>query len=489
MINDQSQSPQSITESKIPLYVDLDGTLIKSDMLHESVILLMKLNLLYIFMLPFWLLKGKANLKYQIARHVNIDASLLPYNASFLQYLKSQAAQGRALYLATASNEKYANNVAEHLGIFRGILASGDKINLTGRNKCDAIARHNQQQTGNNEYDYAGNAKVDLKVWSAARKAIVVNPHGGVIPELEKTGKLEQTFKENKFTVLSYIKAIRVHQWLKNLLILVPVLTAHLWSDKTAVMQALLAVLAFSLCASSVYVLNDMLDLAADRAHPRKRNRPFASGAIPLTHGMVLLFVALAAGFYIASKLSVYFIICLLIYYFITLAYSFYLKSLIVLDVITLACLYTIRIIAGMVAIAVVPSFWLIAFSMFLFFSLALLKRCSELDTAQKLNVGKAWGRGYLVEDSSLLYAMGVANGYLSVLVLALFINSPDIAQRYTHPIGLWLLCPLVLFWVSYMWFKAWRGQVSDDPLVFAIMDKGSQFVLLCCVLVSVLSV
>lgn len=474
-------------DEMLPLYVDLDGTLIKSDLLVESIVLLFKQNPLYIILFPFWLLKGRAQLKHEIARRVDLDASLLPYNPRFLEYLKTQSTLGCKLYIATASNEKYARAVANHLDIFDDVLASGEQRNLKGHGKLEAIKQHNSEAGG--DFAYAGDSHADLKVWHDAAQAIVVNPHRGVLNEVEKTGKLVQSFEERGNSFMSYIKAIRMHQWLKNMLIFVPVLTAHLWSDQSAVMNALLAVIAFSLCASSVYVMNDMLDLAADRAHPRKCKRPFASGDIPLTHGIVLILALLLAGFYIATYLPLLFMLCLTGYYITTLAYSFYLKSLFVVDVIILACLYTMRIIAGMLAIQVAPSFWLIAFSMFLFFSLALLKRVSELDTAKKHSVNKAWGRQYMVEDMNLLIPMGITNGFLSVLVLALFINSQDVAERYSFPMGLWMLCPLVLFWVSYMWFQAWRGKVSDDPLVFAIMDRGSQAVLLLCVLAIVLSV
>ena len=480
-----SETSSTTNASQVPLYIDLDGTLLRSDMLLESVLVLLKSNPLYIFMLPVWLYQGKAYLKYMIASRVDIDVSTLPYHSTFLDYLRAEAASGRALYLASASTSKLVNKIAGYLGIFQGVLASDEKLNLSGQKKLAAIEQHNKTSA----FDYAGNSRVDMGVWVQARKAIVVNPNRGILNAVDKTGKLGAHFDDRKNTGLSVIKAIRVHQWLKNMLIFVPVLTAHQWHESNAVLQASLAVLAFSFTASSVYVLNDILDLAADRAHPRKCFRPFASGDISIMHGLMMIPVLLVAGFFIAGQISTFFLLCLATYYAITLAYSLRLKSVLVIDVIVLACLYTIRIIAGMIAIDVPPSFWLIAFSMFIFFSLAILKRCAELNTASEHHKAEAWGRKYLVSDKNLLYVMGVTSGYIAVLVLALFIHTPDVAQRYSQPIGLWLLGPLVLFWVSYMWFKVWRGEQMDDPLVFAIMDRGSQLMLLASVVVILLSI
>jgi 4-hydroxybenzoate polyprenyltransferase len=467
-----------------PLYVDVDGTLLRTDLLAESFFALVKRNILYLFLIPFWLLRGRAWLKQQIAERVDIDVEVLPYHTEFLDYLRNESGRGRELYLATASNGKFARAIADHLGCFTDVLASDAHNNLKGSHKLAAmLERH-----GEGGFDYAGNAGVDLKIWPHAREAILVAPHRGVARAAQQLGNVTHVFSDRGTGPVTYLRAIRVHQWLKNLLLFVPVLTAHLWTDMTAISNALLGFAAFSLSASSVYLLNDLLDLPADRRHPNKRKRAFAAGDIPLLNGALLMLLLLGTGIAIGYQLSALFFGILLLYLVITLSYSLYLKSVAIVDVVLLAGLYTLRIIAGAAAIAVIPSFWLLAFSMFIFYSLALVKRCSELDTVKRLQGEAAWGRNYMVADMGVLFSMGIASGYASVLVLALFINSPDVIERYSHPEGLWLLCPTIIFWVSHIWLKAARGEIHDDPLVFAIVDRGSQLVILSCTLISVLS-
>jgi 4-hydroxybenzoate polyprenyltransferase len=480
-VNDTASAKEG---TSTPLYVDVDGTLLRTDLLAESFFALVKRNLLYLFLIPFWLLRGRAWLKQQIAERVTIDVDVLPYHTEFLDYLRNEAGQGRELYLATASNEKFARAIADHLGCFTGVLASDAHGNLKGRHKLAAmLERH-----GEGGFDYAGNAAVDLKIWPHAREAILVAPRRGVLRVAQLQGNVTHVFSDRGTGPITYLHAIRVHQWLKNLLLFVPILTSHQWSDMTTISNALLGFAAFSLCASSVYLLNDLLDLPADRRHPNKRRRPFAAGTIPLVNGALLMLLLLGAGISIGYQLSGLFFGILLLYLVITLSYSLYLKSVAIVDVVLLAGLYTLRIIAGAAAIAVIPSFWLLAFSMFIFYSLALVKRCSELDTVKRMQGEAAWGRNYMVSDMGVLFSMGIASGYSSALVLALFINSPDVVERYSHPQGLWLLCPTIIFWVSHIWLKAARGEIHDDPLVFAIVDRGSQLVILSCTLISVLS-
>jgi len=467
-----------------PLYVDVDGTLLRTDLLAESFFALLKHNPLYLFLVPFWLLRGRAWLKQQVAERAHIDVEVLPYHTEFLEYLRSEAERGRKLYLATASNGKFARDIAAHLGCFTGVLASDAHSNLKGGHKLAAMLdRH-----GEGGFDYAGNAAVDLKIWPHARAAILVAPLRGVEKAAQKLGNVTHVFSDGAAGPLTYLHAMRVHQWLKNLLLFVPLLTAHQWSNMLAISDALVGFAAFSLCASSFYLLNDLLDLPADRRHPNKRRRPLAAGRIPLLHGALLMLLLLGTGIGIGYQLSGLFFITLLLYLTITLIYSLYLKSVAIVDVVILACLYTLRIIAGAAAISVPLSFWLLVFSMFIFYSLALVKRCSELDSVSLMQGEASWGRNYRVSDLSALFSMGVASGYLSILVLALFINSPDVIERYHYPQGLWLLCPTIIFWISRIWLKAARGEIHDDPLVFAVSDRGSQLVILACALISVLS-
>jgi 4-hydroxybenzoate polyprenyltransferase/phosphoserine phosphatase len=456
-----------------PLCVDLDGTLLRTDLLVESVFALFKQNILYVFLLPIWLLKGKAHLKQQVADRVDMDISLLPYHDDFLAYLRQEHAQGRRLVLATASNEKFAEAVALFLGIFHDVLASNATTNLSGQRKLKRL----QELFGNKGFDYAGNAMVDLPLWKHAEQAVLVNPERGVKAAAELQGPIAQVFDDREGHPLKrYLKALRLHQWLKNLLVFVPLLMAHRFGDVALVWQAVLAFFAFGLCASSVYLLNDLLDLPDDRQHPSKRRRPFAAGSVSIVHGALLIPVLLAVSFGIALLLSIEFAGVLALYYAITLAYSLRLKQAALVDVLILAGLYTIRIIAGAAAVSVEPSFWLLAFSMFLFLSLALVKRFTELLTLQQAERENVSGRGYTAVDLETLSQFGSASAYMAILVLALYINSEAVWDLYTHPQVIWLLCPLLLYMVMRIWMMARRDELHEDPVVFVIRDRRSQW-------------
>jgi 4-hydroxybenzoate polyprenyltransferase/phosphoserine phosphatase len=453
-----------------PLCVDLDGTLIRSDLLLESLMLLAKRNPLYLFWAPFWLLRGKAVFKSQIARRIEFDASALPYNREFLDWLQAQRRQGRTLWLCTASNERLATRVASHLNLFEGVMASDDATNLVGGRKAAKLI----ERFGELGFDYCGNEHRDLAIWEHAQGAIVVA--GG--PRLEKVvasnGNLVRTFPSQARAGPALIRALRPHQWAKNMLILVPLLAAHQLTVPGSLIKGLLGVAAFCLCASSVYVVNDLLDLTADRVHPRKCKRPFAAGDLSIITGLILAAALLGSAVLIAAVLPPRFVLVFATYYLITVAYSLILKGRVIVDAMTLAGLYTLRVIAGAAAVSVPLSFWLLLFSVFLFLSLAFVKRYAELDTLRRQQRLKAVGRGYIVADLPVLQSLGSSAGYLSVLVLALYINSPDIQSLYHHPKVIWMLCVLMLYWVSRVWMKAQRGEMHDDPVVFAMKDKIS---------------
>lgn len=426
-----------------PLGVDLDGTLIRTDLLVESVFALLKRNVLFVFLLPLWLLKGRAYLKHEIAARVAIDAGLLPYQGDFLAYLRQEHADGRRLILATAANERYAEAIALELGIFHDIVASNATVNLCAGRKLERL----QERCGDDGFDYAANAMVDLPVWERAGEVLLVNPERGVKAAVEHLGKVPRVFEDRTGNPLKhYLKALRVHHWLKNLLVFIPLLLAHRFGDLVLVGQALLAFLAFGLCASGVYLLNDLLDLPDDRRHPTKRQRPLAAGTIPIGHGVMLIPGLLIGAFGLALFLPLEFMGMLAVYSLITLAYSLWLKGIALADVMVLAGLYVIRIIAGAAAVSVILSFWLLAFSMFLFLSLALVKRFTELLTIQQQQGTTGFGRGYRITDGETLSQFGSASAYGAVLVLALYINSGAVRDLYTHPEVIWLLCPLLLY-------------------------------------------
>src|SRR3990167_1573101 len=452
-----------------PLVVDLDGTLIRSDLLIESFMLLIKESPFNIFRVLFWLLKGKAFLKAEIARHVDVPVELLPYNQELIEFLKAEKARGREIILATASHQRYAHSVAQHLGLFDDVLATDNERNLSGTAKRAALT----ERYGEKQYVYAGNAPVDLKVWDHCHQAIVVADNS-LVKQAQKHCPIERHFETPKPKLKVVLKALRVHQWVKNGLIFVPLLTAHLLQNPVALVSSIMAFFAFSFCASSVYFLNDLLDLNDDRRHATKRNRPFAAGTLALTVGLIGTPILLAMAAAICWFLPWEFSLVLIIYYIMTIAYSFKLKRVVMVDVITLAALYTVRIVAGAAAVGVALSFWLLSFSVFVFLSLAIVKRYTELMKLREKSVQKTLGRGYQVEDLELLSSLGGSSGYISVLVLALYINSGDVKGLYDQPQLMWPVCLVMLYWVSRIWIIAHRGNMDDDPIVFALKDRVS---------------
>ncbi len=466
-----------MASATIPLCVDLDGTLTRTDFLLEGLLVLLKNNPLAIFLCLRWIVRGKAYMKEQIARRVTIDVGVLPYNTQLVDYLREEHSAGRPLYLCTASNRRFANQVAEHFGLFDGVLASTEEQNLLGRNKARALV----EQFGDGGFDYCGDALADVPVWRQARRAIVVGDRH-IAAAAGRVNAAIIFFERKRRMLPLLLKEMRVHQWVKNILIFLPLLTAHRFTDVGALVAAGIAFASFSLCASSVYLLNDMLDLDADRRHARKRSRPFASGNLPLSFGIVMTVLLLAAGAGLALLLPWHFGAVLAAYLAATVAYSFSLKRMALVDVFTLACLYTVRVIAGGTADGIALSYWLILFCVPIFLSLAMVKRYVELDGILRQGKTEAAGRGYIAQDISILRSFGTASAYLAVLVLALYLNSPELKLLYRHPQGLWAVFALTLYWVSRIWMFAFRGQMHDDPIVFAFKDRVSVAVIGLCV-------
>ncbi|MET3118492.1 4-hydroxybenzoate polyprenyltransferase/phosphoserine phosphatase [Undibacterium sp. GrIS 1.8] len=455
-----------------PLVVDLDGTLIHTDMLHESALCVLRDNPLQVLRIPYWLSQGKASLKRHLANLVDFDASLLPYNLDLLEWLRDQKASGRKLILCTASDRSIAEAIAVHLGIFDDVIASDGIINMAGRDKVLRL----EQRFGRRGFDYAGNSQADIVVWQSARKAIVVNAPATLLKKVKSELDVECVFPEKTFGLTAWRKVLRVHQWLKNLLLFVPLFAAHQFSNLQSWGGLILAFFAFSLCASCVYITNDLLDLESDRQHPHKCKRPFASGLVPAWKGTILAPILLCISLIFAKNVSAAFCSWLLFYFVLTCAYSWGLKRLMLIDCLTLALLYTLRIVAGAAAVGMLLSFWLLAFSVFLFLSLAYVKRYAELQVQLLNGKQKVHGRGYYTSDASLVQILGVTSGYASVLVLALYLNSDVVLKLYKKPELVWGAVPVLLFWVSWMWMSAHRGEMHDDPLVFAVKDKASLF-------------
>ena len=452
----------------LPLAVDLDGTLVKTDLLTESVLLLMRNQPLYLLLFPVWMLHGRAWFKHQVATRVTLDWSALPWRVHFLEFLRQQRAQGRSLILATGSDMQLAQCAADYLKLFDTVLASDGTVNLCGESKRNCLV----SRFGENGFDYAAEGgRQDRAVWSSARKAILIRPDADAGTGL--AGRL---------------KALRPAHWLKNVLVFVPLLAAHRLLQLDLLEKSLLAFVAFGCCASSGYLFNDLIDLEADRHHPEKRRRPFAAGDLPLSYALTAIPVLLILGALLGALVSGPLLAILLLYFAMSAGYTLHIKRVAVLDVLFLAGLYTVRIMAGSAAAGIWPSNGMLAFTTFLFFSLALVKRYSELVIMQRMDGDGARARGYERNDEELLATMGIASGYLAVLVLALYIATDKAKAFYASRELLWFLCPLLLYWISYIWLTAHRGKMPGDPVAFAIGDRTSRILLLLMVATAVVA-
>ena len=477
--------PPALDIASLPvLCVDLDGTLVKSDTLYDSALAVARHQPATLLKFPGWLLQGKAALKRHIASTIQLDVAHLPYNRELLQYLEEQSSTGRPIYLATAADADTANRIAAHLGLFTGVLASNGQLNLAGKNKLAAF----HSQFGDN-FSYIGNASPDLPLLEHCKEPMVANPTPGLRAGLRKARITPiRSFDERVSPFKAWFKAIRIHQWAKNVLIFLPLLLAHTFAPGL-IAGSVLAFFSFCLGASATYIVNDLLDLEVDRQHPRKRRRPFASGDLSALSGVIVVALFLLASVALAllvpavvARLSpqytlvkpLHFLLWLGIYLVTTLAYSLRLKRMVLVDVIVLSGLYTIRIVAGTAATGIPPSTWLGGFSIFFFLSFAFVKRFAELENLRERGGASAGGRGYHISDLEQLRTFGTASGYASVVVFTLYISNLDAAQLYEHTKRLWLLVPVLLLWLSRLWLVASRGQLNEDPVVYAITDRRS---------------
>lgn len=456
-----------------PIVVDLDGTLTPTDTLIESVFRLLKQSPLIVFTLCSFIIKGRAEFKRFVAMRTTFSADSLPYFEPLLELLKREHADGRLLYLATASHKMVADKVAIHLGIFEGVIAT-ESINLKGDEKLKAII-----ESLGHQFIYAGDSRADLPIWKSAEGAIIVRASDSTSKAVHRLGRVEAEFPRSRFSVSTWIKLVRMHQWLKNLLLFVPLLTAFAFLDTGKVLNSIWGFFSFSLVASATYIINDILDLENDRVHPRKKTRPLASAVVPLTQALTVSATLMTCGLFLASTLSTPFFLIVVLYLILTSIYSWCLKKYVLIDVILLATLYTIRIVAGAVVTEIYTSSWLLAFSVFVFISLALVKRCSELVSLAEGGVEAASGRDYRVTDLTVLWPFGVGTAVSAVVVFGLFINSPETTERYGTPLALWGVALGLVYWLSRLWIKTARGEMHDDPIVFAVTDRGSIVVVL----------
>jgi len=471
--------------STAPLCVDLDGTLVKTDTLVESVLALARQNPRAILKIPGWLAQGKAAFKQHVTRAVSLDVAALPYNLPLLEFLFHQHAAGREIYLATAADRTLADRIAQHHPIFTGVLASDGSHNLAGGNKLAAFRTQFDDQ-----FSYIGNASPDISILTACIEPMVANPTSSLMSGLHRAKVVPaHIFRDQQPRLKAWLKAIRLHQWAKNTLIFLPFLLAHGWKTPNALGYAIgivLAFLAFGLCASATYIVNDLLDIEADRRHHSKRSRPFAAGNLSAFSGIavICLFLVTSAALAIALPYitghfgaTLYaphsFLAWLVVYAITTTAYSLALKRVVLVDVVVLAGLYTVRIFAGGAAGDAEVSKWLGGFSVFFFLSLAFVKRFAELESLRLRDKAPTNGRGYLLDDLEQLRAFGTSSAFASVVVLLFYISNLD-THLYRHGGRLWLLLPVLLLWIMQLWLLAARGELNEDPVVYAITDKRS---------------
>lgn len=466
-----------------PLVLDLDGTLTHTDTLFESVLVLLKRNPLYVFPVLFWALAGARVLKARVAERVHLNVATLPWRKDLLAWVTAQRAAGRRVVLATAAHRSIADAVAAHLQLFDQVLATDEQTNLKGENKLAAI-----RAAVGPEFVYAGDSAADLPIWRASQAVVFAGVPASLAAQVRPGARVEAEFAQPPAGWKLWLKALRVHQWIKNLLLFVPLFTAFAYTDASRVLAVVLTFIGFSLAASGTYVMNDLWDLESDRQHPRKCERAFASGRIGVLQGVLAAAGLVLAGLLVSLWVSLPVGLVLLGYVVLTTSYSWVLKSYVLIDVLMLALLYTYRVLAGAVATDIDLSPWLLAFSVFTFFSLALVKRCAELVSLQQMGRLAARGRDYRVGDLVVLWPFGASASICAIVVFGLYVALPETADRFAHPRILWLVAVGLIYWFGRLWIKTARGEMHDDPIVFALRDRGSRITVLAMMLVTVLA-
>lgn len=466
-------------DQKTPLFVDLDGTFIKSDTLFESSLIAVKQNPFVIFKLLRWLIKGKIHLKNMLSQYVQLPVDSLPLNQEFYSFLQGEKGK-REIILSTASPPKYASEFVNEYEVLSSFISSTEHTNLKGKKKLKQI------QKLTNKFSYAGNSHEDCDIFPFAEECFLVNP---TTKAKRRSSNLPITkiFDHTPLDFNILLKQIRIHQWLKNLLIFVALLVSGSYTDPQLIMLSMLGFISFGCLASATYIINDLFDLDSDRLHKTKRNRPLAAGLISIPNAITIAIVLIIFSSSLAFTISKLFFYALLAYFVGTLTYSFKIKKHFGMDVIFLAALYTMRILSGAAILNIPVSFWLLSFSMFIFFSLALVKRCAELRSLAEQNKTETSGRDYTVNDYDILAALGISSGLLSILMFCFFTQSEALTNQYQEPSLIWLIIPALGYWLTRMWVKTHRGEMHEDPIVFSMKDKGSVLTISFMVLLTIL--
>lgn len=454
---------------KLPLCIDLDGTLILTDTTLEAFFGALKTTPLLAFQMVWWLRSGRGYSKHKLAERASLITSQLPYNKQCIAWLRQEKESGRKIYLVTGSNEKFARLIAKHVGLFDDVIASTHEHAMSGHDKAMALMK----RFGSGKFAYAGNSRADLHVWQKAGSIIVVNASSTIVRAAKAIGPTTVIGKL-RLRLPMILRAVRWHQWAKNILIFVPLLTAHQLANISALSSAVLAFISFSAMASAIYLMNDLVDLPADRQNPYKKYRPLASGRLPI---LTALKIGLGLGIVslgIASQLPFLFLLLIVAYAAVNLAYSLRLKRIIGIDVIVIASLYVLRIFAGSAATGIATSPWLFVFAACIFLSLALVKRVSEVTNLTTTNQVRTAGRGYAQDHRTMLIAAGILSGIFSLVIFGFYLGSPIVQTLYRIPLLLWLLLPLFSVWIARVWKLTLAGTMHEDPTVFAAKDAIS---------------
>jgi 4-hydroxybenzoate polyprenyltransferase len=453
-----------------PLAVDLDGTLIKSDSLHENLILYLKASPLKLLHLPNDLRAGRAAFKRKIARNVAVDASLLPYNTALLDFLYAAKHCGRRIGLFTAADQSIADGIAAHLGFFDAARGSDGQTNLSGHAKLAAI-----QEVFGPSFAYAGDAPVDRSIFDAAESVILVGPASKLREDLEGKKRIEAVFAKQETTYKTWLRALRLQHWAKNSLVFVAPVLGLQELSLSLVFQALLLFVLLSVLASATYLINDLLDLQADRQHPEKRFRPLAAGDIAVRDCLAVATSLILGAAALSALLPIGARAALFGYLVLTLCYSVVLKRIPMIDVLVLAGLFTVRVMSGGFLLATPTSPWLLTFSMLFFLGLAMIKRYAELERVLQSNSEGVHVRGYTSLDLPLLLTVGVASGVSAVVIFTIYlINEQYPRHLYKHPDILWCIMPVLLLWTLMLWHLSVHGRMNEDPVVFALKDPLS---------------
>lgn len=457
-------------QSSACLCVDLDGTLVQTDTIIESLVVLLRTKPQSVLHILRCMFLGKARFKQELAREAVLQPDSLPYALPVLDYIRSEASRGRRVLLVTGADSSIAHLVAQHLGLFSQVICSNGHENVTGKTKLAAIRR----VLGDEEFSYAGNSRADLPVWKGAKSAVIAGSSGALRKAVERAGvPVEKVFPAPRWSISTFAKAMRVYQWTKNVMVFLPLLLAHQLLYRSTLVNGIRGFFSFSLCASAIYLVNDILDLPTDRKHQRKRNRPLPSGQLSVAAAVVLIVLLLAGAAVLNPTADAAWLLAA--YTACALAYSLYLKRLLVIDVIMLAVFYTLRLLYGGAATRVSVSIWTLAFSMFMFLSLALIKRISELQSGVSDEGLAGSGRAYQVNDLYQMSALCAACGSVSALVVVLYVYNPEVMTLYSRPRLLLAVFPLLIYWQSRLLILANRGVIQEDPILFSLSDRASQ--------------